>query len=179
METCEPNNYISFFTSTILEWRKLLYNDKYKDKIIDSMKYLVEDCRTDIYAFVIMPNHIHIVWKIKENHILQNVQRDFLKYTAQQIIFDLKKNNPEKLNKFYVGAKDRKHQIWERNPLSSRLGHEKIIVQKINYIHSNPLSKNWKLTEDITEYKYSSARFYYKGIDDFGFLTHYMEANYE
>ena len=179
MKINEPQNYISFFTATILNWNKLLFNDKYKEIIIKSMKFIVQDGRTDIYAFVIMPNHIHIVWKIKEDHILQNVQRDFLKFTAQQIIFDLKAKSNKELNKFYVGAKDRKYQIWERNPLSSRHGSSKIIIQKINYIHSNPFSKNWKLVEDILEYKYSSARFYYKGIDDFGFLTHYADANYE
>ena len=143
------------------------------------MKFIVEDGRTDIYAFVIMPNHIHIVWKIKEDNILQNVQRDFLKFTAQQILFDLKTKSNKELDKFYVDAKDRKYQIWERNPLSSRLGSSEIIIQKINYIHSNPFSKNWKLVEDNLEYKYSSARFYYKGIDDFGFLKHYGEANYD
>jgi REP element-mobilizing transposase RayT len=178
MKILKPHNYISFFSATILKWNTILLNDKYKDIIVDSMRFIVKDNRIDIYAFVIMPNHIHIVWKVKENHLLKNVQRDFLKYTAQQIIFDLKSNNQAELDKYFVDAKDRKYQIWERNSLSSRLGSNEIVIQKINYIHANPFRKNWKLVENVLEYKYSSARFYYEGNDDFGFLTHYAEASY-
>ncbi len=76
---------------------------------------------------------------------------------------------------FYVNAKDRKYQIWERNALTSRLTSLELIEQKINYIHANPIRDKWQLADEITDYKYSSARFYYEGKDDWGFLTHYMD----
>ena len=81
-----------FFTATILEWKKLLAPDKYKDIIIDSLTFLVKNNRVFIYGFVIMPNHIHLIWQMKENINPSHVQRDFLKFTAQQIKFDLQKN---------------------------------------------------------------------------------------
>jgi hypothetical protein len=31
-----------------------------------------------IAAFVIMPNHIHVIWRIQNEYILEDVQRDFL-----------------------------------------------------------------------------------------------------
>jgi REP element-mobilizing transposase RayT len=80
---------IYFFTATILEWRKLLQDDDYKDIIINSLKYLVKDGRIKVHAYVIMPNHLHLVWKIVEPHILSDVQRDFLKFTAQKFKFKL------------------------------------------------------------------------------------------
>ena len=80
---------------------------------------------------------------------------------------------------FHVNSTDRKFQIWERNPLTSRLPSIKIVEQKINYIHANPIRKSWNLCEGITEYKYSSARFYYQDANDWDFLTHYCEADYE
>src|SRR4030095_104534 len=116
----EPSNYVSFFTTTILEWKPLLLTDEYKDIITSSMKFLVTDNRVNIYAFVIMPNHIHIVWKVKRERKPEDVQRDFLKYTAQKIKLKLMDNDPEFLKQFYVGAKDREYQIWERNPLTCR-----------------------------------------------------------
>ncbi|MEA5428411.1 transposase [Arcicella lustrica] len=79
------HHYVQFFTATILWWKPLLKPDKYKQIIIDSLKFLVENHRVKVYGFVIMPNHIHLVWKINENYLLKDVQRDFLKYTAQQI----------------------------------------------------------------------------------------------
>ena len=172
-------NYVSFFTATVLNWKRLLSNNKYKDIITDSMHYLVTDGRVRIFAFVIMPNHIHIVWRVKNERNPSDVQRDFLKYSAQQIKLTLLKDNPKILEEYYVGAKDRKYQIWERNPLTSRLTSIELVEQKINYIHSNPIRGNWNLAEEITEYKYSSARFYYEGIDDWGFLTHYLNAKDE
>ena len=127
-------HYITFFTATILNWRPLLNDDTFKDIIISSFRFLVSDKRADIYAFVIMPNHLHLLWKIKSDNKYEDVQRDFMKYTAQQIRHRLVKENPGLLKEFYVGAKDRKYQIWERNPLSSRLPGEKLVIQKLNYI---------------------------------------------
>jgi hypothetical protein len=43
--------YPHFFTATNLEWKKLLHPDKYKDVIIDSMRFLVKDKRVIIYGF--------------------------------------------------------------------------------------------------------------------------------
>ena len=60
----------------------------------------------------------------------------FLKYTAQQMKFKLLDNKDEMLNEFFVNAKDRLHQIWERNSLSIDLWSEKVFIQKLNYIHT-------------------------------------------
>jgi REP element-mobilizing transposase RayT len=58
-----------------------------------------------------MPNHIHIIWQINEPDIIETVQRDFLKYTAQQIKFDLLKNHQNVLAYFKSNAKDRAYQF--------------------------------------------------------------------
>jgi putative transposase len=79
---------------------------------------MVKEKRIEVNAFTIMSNHIHLIWQIQDGHERENVQRDFLKFTSQTIIRDLKKNHSKGLEKFYVDAKDRKYQIWERNPLS-------------------------------------------------------------
>jgi putative transposase len=167
--------HIAFFTVTILEWKQLLRPDKYKDVIIDSLRFLVEKKRAIIYGFVIMPNHLHLLWKMEDPHKRENVQRDFLKYTAQQIKFDLAQNHQAVLEKFRVGAKDRQYQIWERNPLSVYCYTIPVTEQKLNYIHNNPIQEKWQLATLPESYYYSSARFYYENKDDFGFLTHYME----
>jgi len=87
--------YPQFFTATILEWKPLVKQDKYKDIIIDSLSFLVQQNRVKVYSFVIMPNHIHLIWQIQPGHKRENVQRNFLKYTAQKIKFDLSENDKE------------------------------------------------------------------------------------
>lgn len=168
-------HYIQFLTATILWWKKLLQPDKYKQIIIESMRFLVNDNRVKIYGFVIMPNHIHLVWRINEKCLLEDVQRDFLKYTAQQIKFDLQKHHPQVLAYFEVNLKDRKYQFWERNPLSIDLFDRKVVEQKLVYIHNNPLQVKWNLASHPRDYWYSSFRFYETQEKDFDFLTHYME----
>ncbi|MES2431560.1 MAG: transposase, partial [Bacteroidota bacterium] len=134
-----PEYYAQFFTATILEWKHLLKPDKYKDIIIESLRYLVKEKRVKVFAFVIMSNHIHIMWQVQPNNTLADVQRDFLKFVAQKIKLDLLKEHPAALEIFRVNAKDRKYQFWERNPLSIDLFTHDVFMQKLEYIHQNPV----------------------------------------
>ncbi len=160
-----------FFTATLLNWQPLLSDDGFKDIIIQSLLFLKNEGSVVIYAFVIMPNHIHMIWQIQDGH--ENVQLRFMKFTAQQFKFKLADSSDPTLKSFYVGDKDRKYQFWERNPLSIDLWTPDVLMQKLNYIHNNPLQDKWRLCEYPEDYKYSSARFYETGIDDFGLPTHY------
>jgi REP element-mobilizing transposase RayT len=163
----------AFFTATNLEWKKLLEPAKYKLIIIESLRFLVRDHRIILYAFTIMSNHIHLIWQMQANRNPSVVQRDFLKYTAQKIKCDLIKSDPRFLKEFWVGSKDRKYQFWERNPLSVELRTHKVFIQKLNYIHWNPVRAG--ICKWPEEYLYSSAKFYETGIDNWGFLTHYRD----
>jgi REP element-mobilizing transposase RayT len=168
-----PEYYPQFFTATILEWNPLLKQDKYKRIILNSLYFLVKHRRIKLYGFTIMINHMHLVWHIQPAYRREDVQRDFLKYTAQHITADLKTHHPALLPDFYVGAKDRKYQIWERNPLSIDLRKRKVMYQKLNYMHSNPVKAG--ICNYAQDYPWSSASFYMTGVDNFGFLTHVMD----
>lgn len=165
--------HAQFFTATILEWKQLLKPDRFKDIIINSLLFLKNEESIVIYGFVIMPNHIHLIWQIQDGFIKEKVQLRFLRFTGQQLKFELAKANPAKLEAFRVRAQDREYQIWERNSLSIDLWTHVVFIQKLNYIHNNPIQEKWKLAEYPEDYKYSSAKFYETGDDEFGLLTHY------
>ncbi len=168
------HQYPQFFTSTCLEWKYLLANDNYKKIIIEDLKWLVNHHWIKIYCFVIMPNHLHYIWHVHPSLIYQKVKGSHLRNTAQKIKNDLIVNNEQKiLDQFYVGAKDRAYQFWERNPLSTDLYSPHVIQQKMNYIHANPIRKN--LCQAAEDYIYSSAEYYKSGQDQFGILTHIGE----
>ena len=165
--------YPQFFTASIKGHYKLLEHDKYKEIIINSLRFLVEDKRIKLFAFVIMTDHIHLIWQMQPLIHPQHVQRDFLKYTAQQIKNDLQKNTPEILKHFETDANDRNYNFWKRRALSIELRTDKVYQQKLDYIHLNPAKAGiCKLPE---EYKYSSALFYHTGTDNWGFLTHHQD----
>ena len=167
-------NPIQFYTATILEWQKLLKPTKYKQIIIDSFAYLVKEGRVKIYGFVIMDNHIHLIWQGTDMYSLKHTQLSFMKYTAQQIKFDLEKNHPKVLSRFYVEAKDRKFQFWERNALAIDIMSHNVFVQKLNYIHFNPVRAN--LCEQELEYEFSSAKHYQELEHPYTFLEPYDRA---
>jgi len=170
--------YPQFFTAAIKGWDKLLQHDKYKNIIVNSLQFLVNDKRIKLYAFVIMPDHIHLIWQMQPLIHPQHVQRDFLKYTAQRIKHDLQKNNPRLLCQFETDANDRNYhpdsyRDWKRRALSIELRTDKVYLQKLNYVHNNPVKAN--ICNLPEEYKYSSALFYQTGKDDWGFLSHHRD----
>ena len=162
--------YCHFFTATNLEWKKLLLRDKYKDIVIESMRHLVINKKVIIYGFVLMNNHIHLLWQMRAGVKRDEVQRDFLKHTAQEIKNDMLDNHKDELLQYLVNAKDRKYQFWERNALSVEIWSEKVFLQKLKYLHANPVRAG--LCNYPLQYKYSSANFYHTGIDNWGFLAH-------
>ena len=74
-----------FFTATILEWKYLLQIDKYKQIIIDTLEWLVMNNRVTIFAFVIMPNHFHVLWHIHDAYAKDEVQSSLLKLQQRNI----------------------------------------------------------------------------------------------
>lgn len=164
---------LQFYTATILDWKKLLKPEKYKMVIIESLQYLVQEKRVTLYGYVIMDNHIHIIWSPTKLYSLKHTQLSFMKFTAQRIKRDLEINHPNVLAEFLVTLKDRTYQFWQRNPLCVDLYDNKIIIEKLNYIHNNPVKSG--LCEQSIDYKFSSARFYKELGDEFCFLTRFDE----
>jgi REP element-mobilizing transposase RayT len=77
-----------------LEWKHLLKTDRYKDVIIESLKFIVAEKRVEVKAFSIMNNRIHLIWQIQNGYEREDVQRIFLKFTSQTIKRNLQKNHP-------------------------------------------------------------------------------------
>ena len=167
-----PQYHPQYFTATILEWQHLLKPDKYKDIIIQILQFLVKEKRIELNAFAIMSSHIHLIWQIQKGHKKENVQRDFLKYTSQTIMRDLELNHMQVLKNFEVELKDRKYQIWQRNPLTIDLWTKEVYIQKMEYIHNNHVTAG--ICSYPEQYKYSSAKFYETGEDEFGMITHWV-----
>ena len=169
-----PTLFPAFFTATCKDWLPLLKDNVCKDIIVGSLQFLVEKERIRLFGFAIMNNHIHIIWQMLGDHKPEVVQRDFLKYTAQQIKFHLMQHDDsELLSKCLVPAYDRQYQIWKRKALSIDIYSEEVMLQKLNYIHQNPVKAG--LVELPENYSYSSASFYHLQDERFRFLTHYRE----
>ena len=160
---------IYFWTATIHNWYKLLQDDKMKDIILNYLELLSNEKKITVYAFVIMPTHLHFIW---EQHILNGKETpkgSFMKYTAHTFRKYLKEEN--KLYLYKVDALNKSHEIWQRDSLGIEIYSRGVAKQKLDYIHRNPVKGKWNLAKDDISYYYSSAKFYETGQDEFGFLS--------
>jgi putative transposase len=164
-----PIHYPYFFTATILEWKHLLKPDNLKEIVLSSLRYLVNENKVEVFVFVIMSNHIHLIWRMQNDVEKIKIQQSFMKYTAQKILQVLRNDHPQVLSHFFVGAKDRKYQIWERNALSIEIHSNETMMQKLQYIHQNPVKAGLVINE--IDYKYSSALMYQSDKVVWDFVT--------
>jgi REP element-mobilizing transposase RayT len=166
-----PIEYPQFYTATIFEWKHILAYEKHKDIIIESLQFLVKDKRIILNGFVIMSNHIHLIWQPMFGSTPADIQASFMKFTAQQLKRSLMVNDVAMLEELKVNKYDRTYQIWKREPLSVELRTHEVFIQKLDYVHNNPVRAGLCIHPE--DYHYSSARFYYDGNDEFKMLTHF------
>ena len=154
----------------------LLCNDQRKQIILDRLNYMVIKKRVEIHSFVIMPNHVHVTLNLLNEEKEETFQRDFLKFTSQQLIKKLiQENSQAELDEYKSSQKDRIYHIWERRAKWIEINNLAILEQKIEYIHNNPIQEKWKLVDLPEAYIWSSASFYLLNNKRYGFIKHYMD----
>lgn len=90
-----PIIWPQFFTATILNWEPILMDDEYKDIIIECLQFLVKEKRINLFGFVIMSNHIHLIWQPLKGFSLSQIQNSFLTFTANKLKSRLSLSNTE------------------------------------------------------------------------------------
>jgi len=167
---------IYFWTDTIKDWHKLLDDDFNKNVIIDCWRNLVNRKKIRLYAFVIMPNHIHAVWEMLSINGKEMPYASFNKFTSHQFLERVRIHSTEQIVHYKeYHDEERHHRFWQRDPLAVLMDSRDKVEQKIEYIHLNPLQEQWNLVSRPENYKWSSARFYETGIDEFNILSDYRE----
>ena len=170
-QTSSHNCY--FYTATIHQFRYLLADDPLKNIVIASLQYLVKKELVILYGFVIMPNHIHLLWYIIKQNGKESVPGSLLKFTAHAFKKHLLETN--QLHLYKSDKHDRQYQFWKRDPLAICISTERIFLSKLQYIHNNPVREKWNLSTYPEAYKWSSAKFYMEGKDEFDMITHYRD----
>ncbi len=158
---------LNYITLTVVGWIDIFTRQRYRDIVIESLRYCQQHKGLHIVGYVIMSNHIHMV-VYTEGYALSDVLRDFKKFTATQILKSIE-TEPESrrewllyLFKFYAKHKtdNRQYQFWQQDNHPIALWTLEVIWQKLTYIHLNPVRAG--IVEVAWDYLYSSARDYYK-----------------
>jgi REP element-mobilizing transposase RayT len=154
-----------YLTFQVVRWIDVFTRKTYKDVIIDSLKYCQEHKGLELYAYVIMSNHIHLLAK-SANEKLSETIRDFKRHTSKTILEMIENGNESRkewmLNLFGFEASKHKrndnYQFWTHENHAEHIYSNKFIAQKLEYIHNNPVKAGY--VENAWDYLYSSARNY-------------------
>ena len=138
----------------------------YKQIIVDSLKYCQANKGLDIYAWVLMSNHLHAIVEAREGYKLSDILRDFKKFTSKRIIEAIKQEPESRrdwlLYRFEFAGKFKtnvdNYKVWQDGNHAKECTSAKFTLEKLAYIHENPVRA--LIVEAPEHYLFSSARNY-------------------
>lgn len=154
---------VYFITCTVAQWVDVFTRREYADIVVNSLKHCRVHKGLEIFAWVIMSNHVHLIISCKEEHNLSDILRDFKKYTATQIVKAIESNPAESRKSWllWLLKQDDNISFWQKDNHAEEITTSVFFNTKLDYIHQNPVKAG--ITEKEEEYIYSSARMLYTG----------------
>jgi putative transposase len=157
------DDYPYFLTATTVDWIALFSKPELVRILLDSLIFMQKAGRMTVYAYVVMRDHIHFI--ASSNHLSKEVG-DFKSFTARKIIDHLKTQKEKALLKQLSEGKlsfktDRTYQLWQEGSHPEQIQSREMMIQKVEYIHFNPVRKGY--VNDPVHWQYSSASNYFNG----------------
>lgn len=149
-----------FLTCTVIDWLPVFASPALAQNVLDSWKFLQDSGRIELFAFVIMENHVH--WIAAAGDLSKEVS-NFKSFTARRIIDSLREQSVERILQRLVREKpgrggDLAYQFWQTGSHPQIISGESMMRQKVEYIHANPVRRGY--VDEPTHWRYSSARNY-------------------
>jgi REP element-mobilizing transposase RayT len=167
IQTHKPGIY--FITFTCYAWLPLIEVSQGYKAVYRFFEVLAGNNHT-ILAYVIMPNHLHLILHYSGGQSLNTIIGNGKRFMAYEIVRFLSHKGEKKLLEKLqadVAVTDRnrgkKHQVWINSFDCKECRTEKFLLQKLIYLHENPVSGKWKLSDHYLNYLHSSAPFYFNG----------------
>jgi REP element-mobilizing transposase RayT len=113
-----------------------------------------------------MTNHVHLIIR-SETNLLQNIMRDMKKFTSKKLIESIENNSQESRKDWLIwmfkragGANNnnKNYQLWQQHNQPIELFTNKMIDQRLEYLHMNPVKAG--LVAEPEDWLYSSAKNY-------------------
>ncbi|MBN2590966.1 MAG: transposase [Sedimentisphaerales bacterium] len=125
--------------------------------LIDSINTSKEKHQFDIWAYVFMPNHVHLlICPQHEQYSIPEILQSIKQPVSRKAITYLKINNPSGLKYLATFQNDRPYHFWQKGGGYDRnITKDKTIINIVRYIHNNPVRKN--LIDTPEKWPYSSA----------------------
>ena len=132
------SGYPSFITTKTLNNHPFFFDSSNAEFLVSSILFGCRNNWFDLVAFVVMPDHLHLITISKGKNI-------------SQIMHSIKSFSSKEITK----ATLREGSVWQPSFRDFTLWSEELVIEKINYIHNNPVRKG--LVSDPKDYNYSTA----------------------
>lgn len=157
---------IYFTTFSVVGWIEVFTRNVYKDILVDSLNWCIKNKGLEVYAWVVMTNHIHLIVSRKGDPKLEDIFRDLKKFTSVKILDEIRRNAAESRKEWILDYfKKRGHansqnenQFWQHGNHPVELSSNLLIDQKMTYLHNNPVMAGF--VSEPHFWKYSSAMDY-------------------
>ncbi len=136
-----------FVTFSVINWIDLFIRNEYKQVMLDSWEYCIENKGLEVYGWCMMTSHIHMLIGTNKDR-LENIMRDMKKYTSEMLKQVIKTHPQESRREWLLWMMERagkknsnniNFQLWRQD--------------------NHPVTAG--IVEKAEDYLYSSARDYF------------------
>jgi putative transposase len=144
-------------TFTCYQNRPFLSKDRTRKYLADAINVARVTHDFDLWAYVFMPNHVHlIIHPRREHYSISQILRSLKQPVSRRAIDYLKKENPDRLRFLATGQHDEPYRFWQKGGGYDRnITKVETLLETICYAHANPVRKGLVVTAD--QWYYSSA----------------------
>lgn len=163
-----PLDSCYFLTLNTVDKVDVFTRQAYKQVIADALNYFVESQGLAIYAWCLMPSHLHLIVRTKEAGAPAYFERDFKKFTTRAILktieveMDFRRDWMLRHFEEYRKSLQRKerYHLWQdcSSPLRIDCKQPGLLLDRITHVHENPVRE--RVVEQAESYLFSSARDY-------------------
>jgi len=159
-----------FVTFTIVDWVDVFIRDSYRSIFLDSVRFCQKDRGLMVGAWVIMTSHVHMIVATNGIKDLRDIIRDLKSFTSRHIRLEIEDAAYESRKEWmmwhfrragYSNPNNKDFQFWIQDNHPIQLSSPEMMLQRINYIHNNPVEAGFVVKAE--DWKYSSAHDYTGG----------------
>ena len=154
-------NHAHELTFSCYHYYPLLSKDRTRQWLADSINSAREELDLSIWAYVFMPNHVHlVVYPRNSEYNISSILKAIKHPVSRQALKWLRENSSQWLPKLAQKRGMRtKHHFWQIGGGYDRnIESYETLDSMIDYIHANPIRRG--LTEKASDWKWSSSRWY-------------------
>ena len=152
-----------FISYSVVYWIYVFIRSDYRNVLLESWKYCMEHKGLEVWSWVIMPSHVHMIVGTKGKK-LEDIIRDMRSFTATKMKVVIQEHPQESRTNWMIwmieragkwNGQNKDFQFWQQHNQPIELFSPIVMREKLDYIHENPVKAGF--VNHPEHWMYSSA----------------------